>query len=87
LGFVIASGAEAAARALRIYVDSMQSCQMFIKIDALNMLRRDSTLEAVTKHFTELLPFAEATIGEISSLQFGDFVLQFEEGAQQDDPL
>ena len=90
LGFGIAGGAEVAVRAARIYVDSMQHGQVFIKIDfknAFNTLRRDSILEAVAKHFPELLPFAQSTIGEISSLQFGDFVLQSEEGAQQGDPL
>jgi hypothetical protein len=44
-------------------------------------------MEAVAKYFPELLPFAESTIGETSSLQFGNFVLQSEEGAQQGDPL
>lgn len=90
LGFGIAGGAEAAVRAARRYVDSMEPGQVFIKIDfknAFNTLRRDTILEAVAKHFPELLPFAESTIGQSSILQFGDFLLQSAEGAQQGDPL
>ena len=51
------------------------------------MLRRDSILEAVAKHFPELLAFAQSTMDQESVLQFGDFVLQSAEGAQQGDPL
>ena len=79
LGFGIAGGAEAAVRAARRYVDSMEPGQVFIKIDfksAFNTLRRDTILEAVVKHFPELLPFAKSTIGQSSILQFGDFLLQ-----------
>ena len=68
----------------------MEPGQFFIKIDfknAFNTLRRDTTLETVVKHFPELLPFAESTIGQSSILQFGDFLLQSAEGAQQGDPL
>ena len=63
--------------------------QVFVKIDfrnAFNTLRRDSILEAVAKHFPELLPFATSSMGQ-SDLQFGDFTLSSEEGAQQGDPL
>jgi len=34
-----------------------------------------------------LLAFAQSTKGQASVLQFGDFVLQSAEGAQQGDPL
>jgi hypothetical protein len=90
LGFGIAGGAEAAVRAARRYVDSMKPDEVFVKIDfrnAFNTLRRDSILEAVAKHFPELLHFAESTISQTSTLQFGDFSLQSDEGAQQGDPL
>jgi hypothetical protein len=43
--------------------------------------------EAVNKHLPELLPFAMSTIDHESVLQFGDYVLQSAEGAQQGDPL
>jgi hypothetical protein len=35
----------------------------------------------------QLLPYATSTIGSSSDLQFADFRLQSEEGAQQGDPL
>ena len=63
---------------------------MFVKIDfrnAFNNLRRESILEAVAKQFPELLPFTISSIGSPSNLQFGDFMLSSEEGAQQGDPL
>ena len=61
-----------------------------IKIDfrnAFNTVRRDAIQEAVVKHFPELLPYTSSTMGSPSDLQFADFVLLSEEGAQQGDPL
>jgi len=90
LGFGIAGGAEAAVRAARRYIDNMMPGQVFVKIDFKNAFktpRRDSILEAVAKFFPELLAFAQWTIGQASVLQFGDFVLQSAEDAQQGDPL
>ena len=55
--------------------------------NAFNMLRRDSILEAGAKHFPELLHFTSSTIVSSSALQFGEFTLMSEEGAQQGDPL
>jgi len=68
----------------------MMPGQVFVKIDfknTFNTLRRDSILEAVAKYFPELLAFAKSTIDQASVPQFGDFVLQYAEGAQQGDPL
>ena len=90
LGFGVRNGAEAAVRAARCYLENMESGQVFMKIDfknAFNMLRRDSILEAVAKHFPELLHFTSSTIVSSSALQFGEFTLMSEEGAQQGDPL
>ena len=90
LGFGVRNGAEAAVRAARCYLENMESGQVFMKIDfknAFNMLRRDSILEAVAKHFPELLHFTSSTIASSSALQFGEFTLMSEEGAQQGDPL
>ena len=90
LGFGVSGGAEAAVRAARRFLDNMQRGQLFLKIDfknAFNTLRRDAILEAIEKHFPELLPFAASTISSPSDLQFGEFVLLSEEGAQQGDPL
>ena len=90
LGFGVPGGAEAAVRAARRFLDNMHHDQLFLKIDfrnAFNTLRRDAILEAVVKHFPELLPYATSTISSPSHLQFGEFILLSEEGAQQGDPL
>jgi Reverse transcriptase (RNA-dependent DNA polymerase) len=90
LGFGVPGGAEAAVRAARRHVDSMTSGQLLIMTDfrnAFNTIRRDAILEAVPKHFPELLSYVASTIGGPSCLQFGQFVLHSEEGAQQGDPL
>ena len=63
---------------------------MFIKIDlknAFNTLRRDSILEAVAKHFLELLHFAAFTIDSPFAFQYCKFILHSEEGEQQGDTL
>jgi len=68
----------------------MDRGKLFIKVDfrnAFNTVRRDAILEAVAKHFPELLHFALSTIGGPSELQFAEFILLSEEGAQQGDPL
>jgi hypothetical protein len=52
LGFGVTRGIETAVRAARCYVDNMQQCELFLKIDsknAFNTLRRDSILEAVSR--------------------------------------
>ena len=90
LGFGVAGGAEATVRAARRYLENMGHGKLLIKTDfrnAFNTVRRDAILEAVAKHFPQLLPYATSTIGSASDLQFADFRLQSEEGAQQGDPL
>ena len=46
-----------------------------------------SCLEAVERHIPELLPYALASYSGDSDLQFGEFSLQSQEGAQQGGPL
>lgn len=90
LGFGVAGGAEAGVHAARSYLHQMERGKVLLKTDfrnAFNTVRRDSILEAVAKHFPELLPFATSTIGASSVLQFGEFQLLSDEGAQQGDPL
>jgi len=50
-------------------------------------VRRDAILEAINKHYPELLPFVTSTIGASTDLQFGGFLLKSDEEAQQGDPL
>jgi len=90
LGFGVPGGAGAAVRAARRYLDNMQQGQLLLKIDFRNAfltLRRDAILEAIAKHFPELLPYATSTMNSPSDLHFGEFVMLSEEGAQQGDPL
>ena len=90
LGFGVSGGAEAAVRAARRFLENMDRGQLLIKVDfrnAFNTVRRDAILEAVAKYFPELLHFALSTIGGPSELQFAEFILPSEEGAQQGDPL
>jgi hypothetical protein len=52
LGFGVTRRIETAVRTAKCCVDNMQHIQLFVKIDfknAFNTLRRDSTLEAVTR--------------------------------------
>jgi hypothetical protein len=90
LVFGVHGCAEAEVRAARRNVEKMKSGRLFVKIDfknAFNTLRRDSILEAVAKHFPKLLSFAFSTINSPSpDLQFGEFILYSEEGAQQNEP-
>ena len=90
LGFGISGGAEAAVRSARRYMENTSSGKLLVKIDfrnAFNTVRRDFVLEAVAKYYPQLMPCATLTMACSSDLQFGDFVLQSEEGAQQGDPL
>lgn len=90
LGFGVPGGIEAAVHATRRYVEHMKPGHVLAKIDftnAFNTLRRDCILEAVAKHFPELLPFVSSTVVDSSDLQFGEYILQSQEGAQQGDPL
>jgi len=89
-GFGIPGGVEAAVHAARHYVSHMERGKMLIKTDFRNALStacRDMILEAINKHYPELLPFVTSTIGASTDLQFGEFLLKFVEGAQQEDCL
>jgi hypothetical protein len=76
LGFGVSGGAEAAVRAARLNLENSESGKLFIKVDfrnESNTVRRDSNLEAVAKHFPELLPFASSSVSRPSVLQFASF--------------
>jgi hypothetical protein len=90
LGFGVAKGCESAVHAARRYVQNMQLGQVFLKIDfrnAFNSVRRDVILEAVARHFPELLEYTISAYGAGSDLRFGCFTVPSDEGAQQGDPL
>jgi hypothetical protein len=90
LGFAVRGGAEAAVHATRRYLLNMPDGHVFLKVDftnAFNTLRRDVILEAVARHFPELLPYAASSYSAGSVLTFGEASIGSEEGAQQGDPL
>src|SRR5271163_754301 len=83
LGFAVKGGAEAAARATRLYLQNIQPGQAFLKIDfknAFNTIRRDSLLKSISLHFPELLNFASSSLMSPSVLQFGEYTIESEEG-------
>ena len=68
----------------------MNSGKQLVKINfrnAFDSVHHDFVLVAVAMYFPQLLPFATSIVASSSDLQFGTFVLQSEEGAQQGDPL
>jgi hypothetical protein len=90
LGFGVSGDAEAVVRTARLYLENSESGKLFIKVDfrnAFNTVRRNSILEAVAKHFQELLPFTSSTVSRPSVLQFASSSLISEEGAKQGDLL
>ena len=68
----------------------MKLGQVFLKIDfrnAFNTVRRDVILEAVARHFPELLEYAVSAYGAGSDLRFGCFTVPSFEGVQLGDSL
>jgi len=68
----------------------MKPGHVLVKIDftnAFNTLRRDCILEAIAKQLPELLPFVSSTMDNSTDLQFGEYILQSQEGDQHSDPL
>jgi len=89
-GVGVPGGAEAAVRAARRYLDNMQRGQVFIKIDFRNAF---NTLSRGCHYGSDCQAFSRAaTVRHVnhehspSDLQFGEFVMLSEEGAEQGDP-
>ena len=90
LGFGVKGGAEAGVRAARRFITNLPDNEVMIKIDfrnAFNTLRRDVIMEAVKENIPEVLNYALSAYDNDSRLQFGEFNISSEEGAQQGDPL
>jgi len=61
-----------------------------VKLDisnAFNSLHRDNMLASVDEIIPELAAYCHLAYAESTSLQFGRFVIQSQEGSQQGDPL
>jgi len=70
----------------------MKPGRVLVKIDFTNAFntrpkRRDCILEEIAKQLPEVLPFVSSTMDNSTDLQFGEYILQSQEGAQQGDPL
>ena len=90
LGFGVKGGAEAGVRAARRFVANLPTNAVMVKIDfrnAFNTLRRDVIMEAVKDNIPEILNYTISAYDNDSLLQFGEFNISSEEGAQQGDPL
>jgi len=90
LGFGVKGGAEAGVRAARRFVTNHPTNKVMIKIDfrnAFNTLRRDVIMEAVKENIPEVLNYTISAYEKDSLLQFGEYNISSEEGAQQGDPL
>jgi hypothetical protein len=89
-GFGVSGGEEAAVRTARLYLENSESDKLFTEVDfrnAFNTVRRDSILEAVTKHFPELLPFASKFSQPSFSIAIRQLYTSVRRGSAAGDPL
>lgn len=90
LGVGVPGGCEAAIHATRRFLGSMNPDSILVKLDlsnAFNSLHRDSMLASVNEVIPELAAYCHLAYAEPTSLRFGSFTVQSQEGAQQGDPL
>ena len=90
LGCGVPLGCEAAAHATCLYLQSMPSNHLLVKLDfrnAFNSLRRDKMLFVVRKTGPKLFNFVNDAYEHPSFLLSGDLTLESTQGLQQSDPL
>ena len=90
LGCGVMGGAEAAAHALRKFVEDASNGTVLLKLDfknAFNSIRRDVVAEKLHEHMPELSSFFDLCFSETTYLSFGEFLIDSSEGAQKGDPL
>ena len=90
LGAGIPGGCEAAVHATRRFVESMPADHCVVKLDftnAFNCLNRTRMLTEVSKRIPELYNFCHLAYSSPSSLKFGKWSIESQEGVQQGDPL
>ena len=90
LGFGVPQGVEVAVHAAQIYLCSLQSDQVIVKVDfknAFNGIRRDKILLEVEEFTPALLPFVHSAYCIALSMMRGCEVVKSSEGVQQGDPL
>jgi len=90
LGVGVKGGAEALAHGARLFLASLPSDSILVKLDfsnAFNSIRRDKVLETVASSLPGLLRFAASAYSSPSKLFLGSETLDSAEGVQQGDPL
>ena len=90
LGYGTPRGAEGAVHAARIYLSSLESGKLLLKLDfsnAFNTIRRDKMLSSTLAKSPGIFPFVHSAYSQSSILFFGDNIIESSEGVQQGDPL
>jgi hypothetical protein len=90
LGVGVSGGIEAAIHATRRFLEQMNENSIVIKLDlanAFNSLHRDKMLFSLSEWCPELYDYCHLSYAEPSTLKYGNFTLQSQEGPQQGDPL
>ena len=84
------NGAKTAAHAARSFLSAAKDDDIFIKLDfknAFNTLKRDAIADSILQLAPELDPFFLTSYKAHSSLVHGDYVIDYQEGFQQGDPI
>ena len=90
VGVGVRGGCEAAIHATRRFVSTMPQEHVCVKLDfsnAFNSIYRDCLLSCLDELIPEISPFCHLAYAGTSTLQFGEFQIFSQVGAQQGDPL
>ena len=90
VGVAVSGGCEAAVHATRRYIAEMPRDHVVVKLDfsnAFNCLDRSHMLQRVAAKVPEIYQFCFLAYDQPSTLQFGEYTISSEVGAQQGDPL
>ena len=90
MGAGMPNDAEAAAHANRSFLSAAKDSDVFIKLDfknTFNTLRRDAIADSILQLAPELYPFFLTCYQALSSLVYGDYVIDSQEGFQEGDPI
>ena len=90
MGVAVSGGCEAAVHATRRYLAELPQDHVVVKLDftnAFNCLDRSHMLQRVAEEVPEIYKFCHLAYDRPSTLQFGDYTILSQVGAQQGDPL
>ena len=86
----VAGVAEATVHAIRRLTDDLSDDNVLVKLDfvnAFNMVKRDTILDAVADKAPEIYKCVLASHSCESKLAFGPYTILSREGSQEEDPL